>query len=161
MGLSVAVLAITFGGLLYSTLSDGTEYFMHVDEVLANRPQWEGKKLQLHGYVVPGSILQRPNTLDYRFKVQSNGRTIEASYSGIVPDTFKDESEVVLRGELTPQGFQTARNGVTAKCPSKYVALDAKKVAATRALRRSSARGSVSVGWLRAASARSISPRRS
>jgi cytochrome c-type biogenesis protein CcmE len=127
VSLTVAVLAIAFGGLLYSTLSDGTEYFMHVDEVVANRPQWEGKTLQLHGYVVPGSILQRPNTLDYRFKVQSNGRTIEASYSGIVPDTFKDESEVVLRGELTPQGFQTARNGVTAKCPSKYVALDAAK----------------------------------
>ena len=121
VGLTVAVLAIALGGLFYATLRDGTEYFKHVDEVLANRQAWEGKELQLHGYVVPGSILQRPNTHDYRFMVQNNGRSIEASYTGIVPDTFKDEAEVVLRGRLTPQGFQTEKNGVVAKCPSKYV----------------------------------------
>jgi cytochrome c-type biogenesis protein CcmE len=121
VGMTVAVLAIALGGLSYSTLRDGTEYFKHVDEVLSNREAWEGKRLQLHGYVVPGSILQRPNTFDYRFKVQNNGRTLEASYSGIVPDTFKDEAEVVLRGRLTAEGFQTEKNGVVAKCPSKYV----------------------------------------
>jgi cytochrome c-type biogenesis protein CcmE len=119
--LTAAVLAIALGGLLYSTLRDGTEYFKHVDEVLSNRQAWEGKRLQLHGYVVSGSILQKPNTLDYRFKVQNNGRSIEASYRGIVPDTFKDEAEVVLRGRLMPQGFETEKNGVVAKCPSKYV----------------------------------------
>jgi len=37
-----------------------------------------------------------------------------------VPDTFKDEAEVVLKGKLTPTGFHTDPNGVTAKCPSKY-----------------------------------------
>src|SRR5713226_5182337 len=129
VAVTVAVLVMAFGGLLYSTLSDGTEYFKHVDEVLADRSQWEGKTLQLHGYVVPGSILQKPNTLDYRFRVQNNGRVIDASYTGIVPDTFKDEAEVVLRGTLTPQGFQTEKNGVVAKCPSKYVAQDAAKKA--------------------------------
>ena len=102
------------------SLSEGTQYFKHVDEVMANRQQWEDKPLQLHGYVVPGSILQKPNTLEYRFKVQNNGSVVDASYTGIVPDTFKDEAEVVLRGRLTPQGFQTEKNGVIAKCPSKY-----------------------------------------
>jgi cytochrome c-type biogenesis protein CcmE len=116
-----AVLAIALGGLFYATLRDGTEYFKHVDEVLSNRQAWEGKRLQLHGYVVSGSIRQKPNTLDYRFKVQNNGRAIDASYTGIVPDTFKDEAEVVLRGRLMPQGFETEKNGVVAKCPSKYV----------------------------------------
>src|SRR5262249_16452851 len=100
-----------------------------VDEVMANRQAWEGKPLQLHGYIVPGSILKKPNTLEYRFKVQNNparslegGNVVEASYSGIVPDTFKGEAEVVLKGRLTPQGFQTDPNGVMAKCPSKYEA---------------------------------------
>jgi len=41
-----------------------------------------------------------------------------------VPDTFKDtpgtESEVVLKGQLTPDGFKVDRDGVMAKCPSKY-----------------------------------------
>ena len=76
--------------------------------------------------------MNRPNTLEYRFKVQntppaggtalSTAPVIEASYTGIVPDTFQNEAEVVLRGKLTPDGFETAKNGVVAKCPSKYVA---------------------------------------
>ena len=37
-----------------------------------------------------------------------------------MPDTFKDEAEVVLKGKLTPTGFHTDPNGVVAKCPSKY-----------------------------------------
>jgi cytochrome c-type biogenesis protein CcmE len=39
-----------------------------------------------------------------------------------VPDTFKGEAEVVLRGKLTTSGFHTDPNGVVAKCPSKYEA---------------------------------------
>jgi cytochrome c-type biogenesis protein CcmE len=45
---------------------------------------------------------------------------VTAFYTGIVPDTFKDGSEVVLAGVLTPDGFRVAPNGVMAKCPSKY-----------------------------------------
>ena len=39
-----------------------------------------------------------------------------------MPDTFKDGSEVVLKGQLGPHGFDVAPNGVMAKCPSKYEA---------------------------------------
>jgi cytochrome c-type biogenesis protein CcmE len=107
---------------MWSTLQDGTEYFKHVDEVMTNPQAWEGKPLQLHGYVVPGSILKRQDTLEYKFKVQNNpirdvnqGHVVEASYTGIVPDTFKGEAEVVLRGKLTTSGFHTEPNGVVAK----------------------------------------------
>ena len=83
---------------------------------------WYGKKLQLHGYVVPNTILRRRDSLDYRFEVQNKGQVVRASYSGIVPDTFKDDAEVVLKGTLTPAGFEVEPNGVMAKCPSKYEA---------------------------------------
>jgi cytochrome c-type biogenesis protein CcmE len=129
LGLTAAVLVLAFAGLMWSTLQDGTEYFKHVDEVMVNPQAWEGKALQLHGYVVPGSILKRQDTLEYKFKVQNNpirdvnqGHVVEASYTGIVPDTFKGEAEVVLRGKLTTSGFHTDPNGVVAKCPSKYEA---------------------------------------
>jgi cytochrome c-type biogenesis protein CcmE len=45
---------------------------------------------------------------------------VQASYTGVVPDTFKDDAEVVLTGRLGPQGFEVEPNGVMAKCPSKY-----------------------------------------
>ena len=128
-GLTATILVAAFAGLMWLTLRDGTEYFKHVDEVMTNPQQWEGKALQLHGYVVPGSIMKRQDTLEYKFKVQNNpirdvsqGHVVDASYTGIVPDTFKGEAEVVLRGKLTPTGFHTEPNGVVAKCPSKYEA---------------------------------------
>ena len=131
IGATVAVLTLSFVGLMWATLRGGTEYFKHVDEVMVDRQAWEGKPLQLHGYVVPGSILKKPNSLEYKFRVQNNparaaepGQVIEATYNGIVPDTFKGEAEVVLKGRLTPQGFHTDPNGVMAKCPSKYEAAD-------------------------------------
>ena len=94
--LTCAVLAAALAGLMYTTLSDGTEYYIHVDEVMQDRAAWEGKRLQLHGFVA--DLRQRPNSLDYRFNVQFNGKVITADYTGVVPDTFKNESEVVLKG---------------------------------------------------------------
>jgi cytochrome c-type biogenesis protein CcmE len=123
VGLTSLVLAVSFGGLLYSTMGEATEYYKHVDEVMTQPADWYGKKLQLHGYVVPKSILQRKSTLEYKFQVQSNGHVVNATYTGVVPDTFKGDAEVVLKGTLSPDGlFTVSPNGVMAKCPSKYEA---------------------------------------
>ncbi len=120
IGVTVTVLALALGGLLWSTLSEGTEYYKHVDEVMTNPGQWEGKRLQLHGYIVRDSILRKRDSLDYRFEIQNKGRTVRALYTGIVPDTFTDDAEVVLKGRLQADGFHVDPNGVMAKCPSKY-----------------------------------------
>ena len=119
---TVLVLALALGGLFYSTLQDGTEYYVHVDEVMHDPGAWHGKRLQLHGYVVDKSIFVKPDTLEYVFQIQNKGSVVPATYTGIVPDTFKDGSEVVLKGHLGPNGFAVDANGVMAKCPSKYVA---------------------------------------
>ena len=79
---------------------------------------WYGKSMNLHGFVVDNSIEKRPNSLDYRFRVKNGDAVVLATYSGIVPDTFKDGAEVVLTGRLGPSGFHT--DEVMAKCPSKY-----------------------------------------
>ncbi len=119
IGLTCVVLVLAFGGLLYSTLSEGTEYYKHVDEVMANPDTWYGKALQLHGFV-NGEPGRKRDSLDYEFYVQNKGKVVRAYYTGIVPDTFKDQSEVVLKGRLTSQGFMVEKDGVMAKCPSKY-----------------------------------------
>jgi len=122
VGITGVVLALSFAGLLYSTMAESTEYYKHVDEVMGQPGDWYGKPLQLHGFIVPDSIFQKKSTLEYRFKVQSQGHVVDATYKGIVPDTFKDDAEVVLKGVLGHEGFAVHPNGVMAKCPSKYEA---------------------------------------
>ena len=120
IALTTIVLLGAFSGLLYSTLRDGTEYYKHVEEVMGEPEAWYGKRLQLHGFVVKDSILRKRDSLDYRFRIESNGAVVDARYTGIVPDTFKNNSEVVIKGTLGPDGFDVAPNGIMAKCPSKY-----------------------------------------
>ena len=117
---TTAVLILAMTGLMFTTLREDTQFYKHVDEVMSDPSSWHGKRLQLHGYVE--GIERKRNSLDYRFKVQSNGHVVRASYSGVVPDTFKEGAEVVLKGTLDGDGFQVERNGVMAKCPSKYEA---------------------------------------
>jgi cytochrome c-type biogenesis protein CcmE len=120
LGLTSLVLFLAFAGLFYSTLSESADYYKHVDEVMVSPEAWHGKPLQLHGFVVPKSIVRKRDALEYRFDVHSNGHVVRAMYTGIVPDTFKDEAEVVLKGTLGPEGFHVRPDGIMAKCPSKY-----------------------------------------
>jgi cytochrome c-type biogenesis protein CcmE len=120
IGATTLVLATVFGILLYTTLGESMQYYKYVDEVVGSQSDWTGKKLQVHGYVVPGSIGKKQDRLEYRFDIQRNGKTLRAFYNGIVPDTFKNDSEVVLTGVLTADGF--VAHDMTAKCPSKYEA---------------------------------------
>jgi hypothetical protein len=80
VGLTALVLVSAFGGLLWYSLQQDTAYYKHVEEVMTSPAEWEGKALQLHGYVVPGSILRgKSDQLEWRFKVQSKGSMVATS----------------------------------------------------------------------------------
>lgn len=111
------VLVLAFGGLLYSTMGESLEYYKKVDEVMVNPGEWRGKALQLHGYAK--GIGRKPDTLDYRFDIHNNGQVVRAFYTGVTPDTFKEDSEVVVKGHLTDDNTFEATE-IIAKCPSKY-----------------------------------------
>lgn len=118
IGVTAIVLAAAIGALLFTTLQDNLQYYKYVDEVASAQHEWQGKTMQVHGYVVPGSILGTQDRLDWKFNLQRNGKIISATFSGPPPDNFKDDAEVVLTGQFTAQGFHAT--DMTAKCPSKY-----------------------------------------
>jgi cytochrome c-type biogenesis protein CcmE len=47
--------------------------------------------------------------------------TVTVRYTGVVPDTFKDDAEVIVTGTLGSDGVFQASD-LLAKCPSKYEA---------------------------------------
>jgi cytochrome c-type biogenesis protein CcmE len=121
IALTAVVLLSALGGLFWYSLQEDLSYYKRVDEVMSSPDQWKGKPLKLHGYVVKKSWGRKPETLEYEFKVENKGKVVRATYTGILPDTFKEEAEVVLQGRLlTDSHFAVDPNGVMAKCPSKY-----------------------------------------
>jgi cytochrome c-type biogenesis protein CcmE len=124
---TVVAVLVPVGFVLKASMKEGAEYYKHVDEVMGNVGEWQGKKLQVHGHVVDGSIEQAKGTLLYRFKIESRAprapAVITAKYTGLVPDTFKSGAEVVAKGTLTADNqLDVIPDGIMAKCPSKYEA---------------------------------------
>lgn len=136
--------AIVLGGLTFLLAdSSGFEYYKHVDEVTQDLPQWRDKRLQLHGFVVPGTIAKRVDRerqkLEYKFKVENCGSVADVYFAGVVPDTFKEGAEVVLKGKFDGQTFATSE--VMAKCPSKYAQAGEQQSAMITRCSRESAKG--------------------
>ena len=123
-GLKILVTSIVligaFAGLMWTSMQDGTAYYKHVDEVMVDPEAWVGKRLQVHGYV--SNITWKKSEMDFRFQIENNGHVVQAEYTGVVPDTFKEDAEVVVSGHLDGHTLIVEPNGIMAKCPSKYEA---------------------------------------
>jgi cytochrome c-type biogenesis protein CcmE len=121
IGLTVAVLLGAVGYMVFTTISSGSalEYFKHVEEVVRDPKPWLGQRLQVHGNVVAGTILKRDGSLDYKFGLYRGDEWMDVSFTGLVPDNFKDCAELVVTGKLLEQRRFHAEE-LSAKCPSKY-----------------------------------------
>lgn len=121
--LTVLVSATALSGVLWASLGEGAEYYKHVDEARASQARLIGKRLRVHGSVVPGTIVHRAGTLDYGFTLESKAprapATMPVSFHGIVPDLFKEGAEVITAGVLAPDGSLRS-DRIETKCPSKY-----------------------------------------
>src|SRR3954453_22879243 len=101
----LVTLGLLVGGVAYlfaASAGEAFEYYKHVDEIMAQPAQWEHKHVQMHGFVVPGSIKKGLGkghpTMGYTSQAINCGKEVEVRYAGTVPDTFKDRAEVVVKG---------------------------------------------------------------
>jgi cytochrome c-type biogenesis protein CcmE len=91
--------------------------YLMVDDAVAKLPELEHRRLRVHGWVVAGSIVRiTPHMTS--FTIQKNGQRLAAWYEGALPDTFKDQSEVVVLG--TVEGERLIATEIMAKCGGTY-----------------------------------------
>jgi cytochrome c-type biogenesis protein CcmE len=79
-----------------------------------------GKRFQLGGMVKVGSVQRVSGTLEVRFVVTDMSHDLPVTYSGVLPDLFKENSGVQTNGRLNEQGVFVA-DEVLAKHDENYM----------------------------------------
>jgi cytochrome c-type biogenesis protein CcmE len=114
VALSAAVLLAV--ALIYTSFSASTEA-KEPSQLLQSDP---GRTYELTGDVVPGSIHHAGDQLDFRVSDRDGSHPIPVSYTGTVPDPFRDGREVIVTGRLQDGTFVGERDSLITKCPSKF-----------------------------------------
>ena len=111
VALTAAVLLAT--ALIYTSFSASTE---------ASKPSdiKPGRSYDLTGKVVKGSISHRGDRLRFRVRDRDGTASVPVSYTGVVPDPFREGREVIVSGELERGTFVAERDSLVTKCPSKF-----------------------------------------
>jgi cytochrome c-type biogenesis protein CcmE len=105
--------------------------FFYTSTQVAGKEAPQGRPFRVGGLVETGSLVREPNTLTVRFRVTDTAQTIPVTYTGLLPDLFKEGKGVVAQGTLGSDGVFRASE-VLAKHDENYMppaAADAVKAA--------------------------------
>jgi cytochrome c-type biogenesis protein CcmE len=114
VALSAAV--VLAAALVYTSFSASTEA-KEPSQLLQADPNGT---YELTGTVVPGSIRHQGDDLDFRISDRDGSHPIPVTYTGTVPDPFRDGREVIVTGKLQDGTFVGERDSLVTKCPSKF-----------------------------------------
>jgi cytochrome c-type biogenesis protein CcmE len=81
-----------------------------------------GRAYQLTGTVVAGSVRHLGAVLDFSVADRSGGHpvSVPVSYSGAVPDPFKEGREIIVTVQKQGARYVGERDSLITKCPSKF-----------------------------------------
>jgi cytochrome c-type biogenesis protein CcmE len=124
----IGALVIVAGvaGLIVSGVKETGVYFLTPSELVAKTqadPTFHDVGLKVGAHVVPGSVKRDPGGRTIDFRISDGANEFPVTYTGLVPDTFTDASniEVIVEGKYGRDGVFHATE-VLAKCGSRYEA---------------------------------------
>jgi cytochrome c-type biogenesis protein CcmE len=120
MALSIAVALAS--ALIYTSFSAASPALTPTQLV---RQAQAGRSYQVTGTVAPGSVRRAGERLYFSVEDRAGGTTIPLSYTGTVPDPFREGREVIVTVQRQGGSFVGERNSLITKCPSKYKAAPA------------------------------------
>jgi cytochrome c-type biogenesis protein CcmE len=114
---ALTVLSVAAGLVLFA-LRDNIVFFYTPAE-LAEKHVAPGARLRIGGLVKQGSVVKSGGR-DVTFTITDNKRELDVSYSGLLPDLFREGQGVVADGALTLDGKFRA-DSVLAKHDERYM----------------------------------------
>jgi cytochrome c-type biogenesis protein CcmE len=133
----VTLLAIATGLVLYA-FQGNVVFFFSPSQVAAKEAPVD-RAFRVGGMVETGSVKRKADGLTVEFIVTDTAKTLPVSYTGILPDLFKEGKGVVAQGKLGPDGVFRASE-VLAKHDENYMPPEA-----AEALKKAHEEGSAKV----------------
>ena len=115
VSLSLAVVLAT--ALIYTSFSAASPALTPSQLLREARP---GVSYVLTGTVVAGSVQHDGAVLRFSIEDRTGGTSVPLSYTGSVPDPFKEGREVVVTVQKQGQAYVGEKDSLITKCPSKY-----------------------------------------
>ncbi len=78
------------------------------------------RSIRVGGLVETGSVQREPGSLEVRFTLTDFANTVGVSYTGVLPDLFREGQGVIARGEMRDDGVFVAAE-VLAKHDENYM----------------------------------------
>lgn len=105
--------------LVYTSFSASSEARSPSQLVAAAKP---GQVYELTGKVEPGSISSRGTRHTFRVRDRDGGVSVPVTYTGALPDPFRDGREIIVDVRKQGATFVGERDSLVTKCPSKFTA---------------------------------------
>jgi cytochrome c-type biogenesis protein CcmE len=118
--ISVVVVALGVAVVLVLNAFNSNLVFFFSPTQVANGEAPTSRAFRIGGLVEEGSIKRETDGLTVRFVVTDTAMTIPVTYTGILPDLFKEGKGVVAEGKLGPDGLFSASQ-VLAKHDENYM----------------------------------------
>jgi len=119
VGLVVVGVAIATG-LTLQAMKDSMMFFVSVTEVAAGKYP-DNRNFRVGGLVKDGSVTREEGSLEMNFLVTDLRCDLAVSYSGVLPDLFREGQGVVAHGRLREDGIFAA-DEILAKHDENYMA---------------------------------------
>ena len=113
------------GTLALQAFRSNVMFFFNPTQVAAGEVK-PGARFRLGGMVQVGSVKRSPGSLEVQFVVTDFANQIPVSYTGVLPDLFKENSGVVTHGRLDAGGRFVA-DEVLAKHDENYMPPEVKR----------------------------------
>jgi cytochrome c-type biogenesis protein CcmE len=121
LALGTLIIATVIGYLAIAGASSSWQYYLTVDECLAQAADIVGSRLRVHGKVDIGSLHVDRRRQQATFVLMGQQGRLNVICSGPIPDNLAEGMEVVVEGQLENQHSVRGHKLMT-KCASKYAA---------------------------------------
>ena len=126
--LCAVVISASIAYAVYLGASSSWQYYLQVDEFVAQVDQFRGKRLRLSGRVAIGSLQASSEHREANFVLEGSQHKLPVSYRGSLPDNLAEGRDVVVEGSLAGDGHFQCETVIT-RCASKYASKEASNAA--------------------------------